>query len=172
MKFYAMNSFDFAKGYTGKLTSKYRLKAALRTDQRIRFMDEIISGVQVIKMYAWEKPFGHLVLMARKLELNQIRKISYIRGIHMTFMLFPARLALFCAMLATAIIFGPQQITADRIFTLSSYYSMLAMLMNQQFIRGWAEVCEVSVSLKRLQSFLELDEKDVEPIAYKKTEVI
>lgn len=28
-------------------------------------MEEIVSGVQVIKMYAWEKSFAHLVGKAR-----------------------------------------------------------------------------------------------------------
>jgi ATP-binding cassette subfamily C (CFTR/MRP) protein 4 len=32
----------------------------------MRLMNEIVSGIQVIKMYAWEKPFAKLVEMARR----------------------------------------------------------------------------------------------------------
>lgn len=76
-------------------------------------MDEVISGVQVIKMYAWEKPFGKLIRHARKLELKVVIKSSYIRGLFMTFNLFTTRIALFCAML-TMVLTG-QQVTAAKV---------------------------------------------------------
>lgn len=52
--------------YLGKRSSVYRLRTALKTDQRVRLMNEIICGIQVIKMYTWEKPFAKLVEASRK----------------------------------------------------------------------------------------------------------
>ena len=50
----------------GKLFLSVRTKTAKLTDGRIRFMNEIINGMRVIKMYAWEKPFAEFVAQVRK----------------------------------------------------------------------------------------------------------
>ncbi|XP_039312863.1 multidrug resistance-associated protein 4 isoform X2 [Solenopsis invicta] len=142
--------------YTGKLSSKFRLQTALKTDERVRLMDEIISGVQVIKMYAWEKPFCALIELARKLELRVVTKSSYIRGIYMTFNLFTTRMALYCT-LVSILIFN-DELTADKIFVVSSYFNLLAFNMTGMFVRGFAELAECMVAIRRLQSFLMLDE--------------
>lgn len=147
-------------GYTGKLSSIFRLQTALRTDERVRFMDEIISGVQVIKMYAWEIPFAKLITHARRMELKIVRKSSYVRALYMTFMLFTTRMAIFCTMLSIALLYGSDQITAAKIFVISSYFGIIAHTMSQMFVRGVAEIAEVLVAMKRLQTFLEYDEKE------------
>jgi ATP-binding cassette subfamily C (CFTR/MRP) protein 4 len=43
--------------FMSKKSAFYRLKIALKIDERIRYMNEIISGIQVIKIYTWEQPF-------------------------------------------------------------------------------------------------------------------
>lgn len=122
-------------------------------------MDEIISGVQVIKMYSWESPFTKLINHARRMELKIVRKTSYVRALYMTFMLFTTRMAIFCTMLAITVLYGSDQITAAKVFVISSYFGIIAHTMSQMFVRGVAEIAEVLVALKRLQNFLELDEK-------------
>ncbi|XP_018346781.1 PREDICTED: multidrug resistance-associated protein 4-like [Trachymyrmex septentrionalis] len=144
------------QSYAGKLTSKFRLQTAIKTDERVRLMDEIISGVQVIKMYAWEKPFCAMVELARKLELRVVTKSSYIRGIYMTFNLFTTRMALYCTLIAM-LMFG-DNLTADKVFVVSSYFNILAHTMTGMFVRGFAELAECMVAIRRLQTFLMFDE--------------
>ncbi|XP_068992206.1 probable multidrug resistance-associated protein lethal(2)03659 isoform X2 [Neodiprion pinetum] len=144
------------QSYLGKLSSKYRLQTALKTDERVQLMDEIVSGVQVIKMYAWEKPFCALIELARKLELRVVTKTSYLRGIYMSFNLFTTRMALWGTMIA--MVFFDQELTADTIFVISAYFNILAQTMSSMFVRGVAETAECMVAVRRLQYFLMYDE--------------
>ncbi|XP_078045915.1 putative multidrug resistance-associated protein lethal(2)03659 isoform X1 [Augochlora pura] len=144
------------QSYTGKLSSKFRLQTAIKTDERVRLMDEIISGVQVIKMYAWEKPFCALIETARKLELQVVTKSGNIRGIYMTFNLFTTRMALYCTLISM-LLFG-NELTADKVFVFSSYFNILAHTMSGMFVRGFAEIAECRVAVRRLQHFLMYEE--------------
>ena len=47
--------------------SLYRLKSAKVTDKRVRVMNEIICGMRLIKMYAWEWAFHEYVKNIRML---------------------------------------------------------------------------------------------------------
>lgn len=48
------------------LNKNLRWKTAYKTDERVRLMNEIIAGIQVIKMYAWEYAFCKLINVARR----------------------------------------------------------------------------------------------------------
>lgn len=147
-------------GYSGKLSASIRFKTALRSDERVRFMDEIISGVQVIKMYVWEKSFAKLITETRRLEMKSILNSGYVRALHLTFNLFANRLALFCTVLSTMILYGHESITVSKIFMISSLFQAISFAMCRTFVRGIAELGEVYVSTKRLQMFLEYKEKN------------
>ncbi|XP_047107045.1 ATP-binding cassette sub-family C member 4-like [Schistocerca piceifrons] len=144
------------QAYLGKLSSKYRSQTALKTDKRVRLTDEIISGMQVIKMYAWEKPFAKLIELARKLELKVIIKTSYIRGIFMSFNLCTTRVALCCSLI-TFVLTG-NDLTADKVFVVLTYFNVLAQTMSMVFVRGIAELAEVLVSVRRIEEFLANEE--------------
>ncbi|KAI2474192.1 ATP-binding cassette sub-family C member 4 [Diabrotica virgifera virgifera] len=141
---------------SAKLATKFRKMTALRTDERIRLMDEVILGIQVIKMYAWEIPFQKVIGLARKAEIKIIKKNSYIRALFMTLGMVTTKLALFATLVTITLTGG--EITAAKVFVLISYFNMLSMTLTGILTRGIAEIAEMFTSIARLQKFLENDE--------------
>ncbi|KAL6254639.1 hypothetical protein P5V15_013946 [Pogonomyrmex californicus] len=144
------------QAWLGKKSSQLRLKTAIRTDERVRLTNEIISGIQAIKMYTWENPFSALIEKARKKEVNVIRWTSYIRGVTMSFIIFTTRMSLFITVLAY-VLFG-NKITAEKVFMITAYYNILRTTMTVFFPQGITQVAEAMVSIRRLQKFLMYDE--------------
>lgn len=46
-----------------KKMKKYQLEQMKNKDQRIRIMDEILNGMKILKLYAWETSFQQKVKM-------------------------------------------------------------------------------------------------------------
>ena len=49
------------KAFIGKIIGKLRTKAVVVTDQRVKLMNEVLSCIKLIKMYAWEKSFAKVI---------------------------------------------------------------------------------------------------------------
>ena len=47
-------------------------------DSRIKLMNEILNGIKVLKLYAWEKSFMDQVLAIRQKELMVLKKTAYL----------------------------------------------------------------------------------------------
>ncbi|XP_030838050.1 multidrug resistance-associated protein 4 [Strongylocentrotus purpuratus] len=56
-----------------------RNKTALLTDERVRIMNEIISGMRIIKIHAWEFPFSDLVRESRRKEMAKVMRSTHLR---------------------------------------------------------------------------------------------
>ena len=53
-------------GILASFARKLQLQQMKDKDKRIKLLNEILSGIKVIKIYCWEKPFSLLVDQARK----------------------------------------------------------------------------------------------------------
>ncbi|XP_072936015.1 ATP-binding cassette sub-family C member 4-like [Epargyreus clarus] len=146
------------QSYMSKLAARLRMKTACKTDERVRIMDEIISGMQVIKMYAWEKPFEQVVATARKNEINCITSASYLRGVYLSFMVFTERLTLYITLL-TYSLFG-FQVTADIVFPLAQFYNTLQGTLSIIMSNAVSFLAEALISVQRLEAFMLLDERE------------
>ncbi|EDV33395.1 uncharacterized protein Dana_GF24219 [Drosophila ananassae] len=152
--------------YLSRLTSKLRLQTALRTDQRVRMMNEIISGIQVIKMYTWEKPFGKVIEQLRRSEMSSIRKVNYIRGTLLSFEITLGRIAIFVSLLGFVLMGG--ELTAERAFSVTAFYNILRRTVTKFFPSGMSQFAEMQVTLRRIKTFMMRDESGVQAGTHKK----
>uniref|UniRef100_A0A8C2GR14 Multidrug resistance-associated protein 4 n=1 Tax=Cyprinus carpio TaxID=7962 RepID=A0A8C2GR14_CYPCA len=140
----------------GKLFSKYRSKTAAFTDSRIRTMNEVVSGIRIIKMYAWEKPFAALVNDVRRKEISKIMSSSYLRGLNMASFFTANKIILFVTF--TVYVLVGNKISASRVFVAVSLYSAVRLTVTLFFPSAIEKVSESAISIRRIKKFLLLDE--------------
>ncbi|XP_040165805.1 multidrug resistance-associated protein 4-like [Anopheles arabiensis] len=153
-------SFIPLQAWLGKKAAIYRLKTANRTDRRIQFMNEIIQGIQVIKMYAWEDSFSRMVDRIRRKEVNGIRGTLFIRAGLLSFNLV-SRVAIFLSLVAY-VLYG-NVFTAKKVFIVTSYFNWLYSSMLHFWPLALTSVHEGLVSIRRIQDFLLLEERKYAP---------
>nr|CAI5829475.1 unnamed protein product [Callosobruchus analis] len=142
--------------YFGKLLTTCKEKADKKTEKRISVMCEIISGIQVIKMYAWEMPFYKLIEKIRRAEMKQVRSMALIRGIFGSFKLFLSQSALFLAMLGYTI--SGHIPTAIYVFTITSFFNVVRQTTVASVPTAVTTMTDAKVSIQRITQFLTGDE--------------
>ncbi|XP_029302439.1 multidrug resistance-associated protein 4-like isoform X1 [Cottoperca gobio] len=147
----------------GRLFSKFRSKTAVLTDDRIRTMNEVVSGMRIIKMYAWEKPFAALVSEVRRKEISKIMKSSYLRGLNMASFFCASKIILFITF--TLYVLLGNTISASRVFVTVALYTAVRLTVTLFFPNAIEKLFETRVSIRRIQEFLMLDEITKNPIA-------
>uniref|UniRef100_A0A4W6DMY3 ATP-binding cassette, sub-family C (CFTR/MRP), member 4 n=1 Tax=Lates calcarifer TaxID=8187 RepID=A0A4W6DMY3_LATCA len=140
----------------GRLFSKFRSKTAVLTDSRIRTMNEVVSGIRIIKMYAWEKPFAALVSEVRRKEISKIMSSSYLRGLNMASFFCASKIIVFITF--TLYVLLGNTISASRVFVTVSLYTAVRLTVTLFFPSAIEKLFESRVSIRRIQEFLMLDE--------------
>ncbi|RVE46268.1 hypothetical protein evm_009092 [Chilo suppressalis] len=146
------------QGYLGKISSKLRRKTALRTDNRIRMMNEVIQSIEAIKMYAWENAFAKIIGHARRKEMNVIKKMSWLRAVMISCVKLNTKVAIFLSIIS--FISFRNELTAAKVYVIFTYYEMLKYNLVDFLPLAITFTLEAYVSVKRMQEFLLLAEVD------------
>ncbi|XP_026324225.1 multidrug resistance-associated protein 4-like [Hyposmocoma kahamanoa] len=145
------------QAFLGRLTGKVRFRVAEKTDERIKVMSEVINGIQVIKMYAWEIPFQKVVGEKRMEELKQVRLSTLIRTLFLGFMIFTERTALFITILV--FVLAGNVMSANVIYPLQQFMTSAQLNVTLILPLVLAFTSELIVSLRRVQEFLCLEDR-------------
>uniref|UniRef100_A0A8C3IQC0 ATP binding cassette subfamily C member 4 (PEL blood group) n=1 Tax=Chrysemys picta bellii TaxID=8478 RepID=A0A8C3IQC0_CHRPI len=140
----------------GRLFSSLRSRTAALTDVRIRTMNEVITGMRIIKMYAWEKSFSELVSSIRRKEISMVLKSSYLRGLNLASFFVASKITVFMTFM-TYVLLG-NVISASRVFVAVSLYGAVRLTVTLFFPAAVERASEAMISIRRIKNFLILDE--------------
>ncbi|XP_076231417.1 putative multidrug resistance-associated protein lethal(2)03659 isoform X2 [Calliopsis andreniformis] len=138
--------------FLGRKVSGLTLVSAQKTDNRLRLMNQIIAGVEIIKMYVWEIPYSLLVEKARRKEVDVIKKFSIVEQFGLTFDIYVPRVGIFITVL-TYVLTG-NTINAEKVFMTTAFFTLLRSSMTIGFALSIHTLAEASVSIKRLEEFM------------------
>ncbi|XP_036428801.1 canalicular multispecific organic anion transporter 2 isoform X2 [Colossoma macropomum] len=140
-------------------TRAYQVEQMQYKDARIKLMNEILNGIKVLKLYAWEVSFKEKVLQIRQKELNVLRKTAYLSALStMAWTSAPFLVAL-TTFAVYVTVDKKNVLDAEKAFVSLSLFNILRFPLNMlpQVI---SSLVQASVSLRRIQEFLSHDELD------------
>ncbi|KAF8778431.1 Multidrug resistance-associated protein 1 like [Argiope bruennichi] len=145
--------------YVSRVGWKFNDKQMNVKDYRLKLMNEILNGIKILKLYAWEIPFAGRVSDTRNEEIKWIR-YSFFSYIFTNFIFFCAPFMISIAAFATFLL-------KDRDNVLSPTRAFVTLTLMEQLRYALfelpdavADLIQFSISLKRLRKYFDCENKD------------
>uniref|UniRef100_A0A5F8G3T3 Multidrug resistance-associated protein 1 n=1 Tax=Monodelphis domestica TaxID=13616 RepID=A0A5F8G3T3_MONDO len=147
-------------------TKTYQVAHMKSKDNRIKLMNEILNGIKVLKLYAWELAFKEKVLEIRQEELKVLKKSAYLAAVGtFTWVCTPFLVAL--STFAVYVTVDKNNVLdAQKAFVSLALFNILRFPLNI-LPMVISSIVQASVSLKRLRIFLSHEELEPESIVRK-----
>ncbi|XP_019850009.1 PREDICTED: multidrug resistance-associated protein 4-like isoform X2 [Amphimedon queenslandica] len=137
--------------------SKLRFKATRLTDRRVKVMNEVISGIRVIKMYAWEYAFSNVVSAIRKSEIFMMFKYFMFFAISNFYKSISITLSMFLVF-SVYVNISDEGLTPRKVFVSLSLITFVRFTSIHFFILCMHVLAIARVSWIRIGNFLVLDD--------------
>uniref|UniRef100_A0A3B3Q9H2 Multidrug resistance-associated protein 1 n=1 Tax=Paramormyrops kingsleyae TaxID=1676925 RepID=A0A3B3Q9H2_9TELE len=145
-------------------TKTYQVAQMKSKDSRIKLMNEVLNGIKVLKLYAWELAFRDKLSEIRESELAVLKKSAYLSAVStFTWVCAPFLVAL--STFAVYVLVDERNVLdAQKAFVSLALFNILRFPLNM-LPMVISSMVQASVSLKRLRAFLsheELEEDSVD----------
>ncbi|KAI2666162.1 Multidrug resistance-associated protein 1 [Labeo rohita] len=150
-------------GFIAKMRSKLQEVQMKYMDGRIKLMNEILSGIKILKFYAWENAFRERVLGYREKELNALKKSQILYSISIASFNSSTFLIAFAMFGVYVLIDEKHVLDAQKVFVSMALINILKAPLSQLPF-AMSTTMQAVVSLKRLGKFLCQDELKLESV--------
>jgi ATP-binding cassette subfamily C (CFTR/MRP) protein 4 len=135
----------------------YRKNTVQWTDKRVRVVNEILVGCQIVKMYNWEETLEDVVYNARQNEFKSICKASRIRAINLG-IFFSSLTLISLATFGGSWLMG-QTLSSASIFTVLSLFSIIRYPLTNGLPSGIERLSESIIAARRINQFMNLSKQ-------------
>lgn len=142
-----------------KAVAKLRVGILGYSDKRVKLMSEILSGIKVIKLYAWDQAFADKIQGIRVDEVRLLKILAYVVGLAFSIMLGSLPLMLPVIVFSAAATITGTVITASKAFTVIALFNILRFPF-AFFPLAAVQWVTTVIALRRVQDFLLLGELD------------
>ncbi|XP_018907576.2 multidrug resistance-associated protein 1 isoform X5 [Bemisia tabaci] len=146
-----------------------QIKQMKYKDERVKLMNEILAGIKVLKLYAWERSFEKQILKIRDKEIKVLKKAAYLNAATSfiwscaPFMVSLATFAVYVLIDENNVLDAKKAFVSLALFNILRFpLSMLPMLLSN--------IVQASVSVKRINNFMNLQELDVNAVSHDENE--
>lgn len=140
------------------ISSKYQRHQMMKKDERIREISEVLSGIQVIKLYAWEASFLSQIQKTRAEEIRILRKRTFVQCV-IQFVFDSIPFLVSVAAFYTFIYFSGGILDPKRAFIAVSLFTLLTEPITD-LPTCISALIDATVSFKRINNFLNSEEID------------
>ncbi|XP_033149992.1 LOW QUALITY PROTEIN: multidrug resistance-associated protein 1 [Drosophila busckii] len=137
----------------------YQIRQMKYKDERVKLMNEVLSGIKVLKLYAWEPSFEKQVLDIRDKEIATLRSTAYLNA-STSFLWSCAPFLVSLVTFATYVLIDENNVLdAQKTFVSLSLFNILRfpLTMLPMMITN---LVQTQVSVKRINKFLNSEELD------------
>ena len=130
-------------------------------DERVRLIHELLSGIRVVKFYAWENHFERRIEELRARELKALKSRKYLDALCVYFWATTPVLVAILTFVTFVMMGGT--LTSAKVLTCMTLFNMLISPLNA-FPWVLGGLVEAWISLKRVRNLIQLP--DMDPSAY------
>ncbi|XP_036439199.1 canalicular multispecific organic anion transporter 1-like [Colossoma macropomum] len=147
-------------GLLATKSKTFQMKNMKLKDKRMKIMNEILNGIKILKLYAWELSFEAQVQGIREQELKVMKKFAYLSSVStFIFSCAPALVSL-----ATFAVFV--SVSSDNILDAEKAFTSISLFNILRFPLGMlpmliSSMVQTTVSKKRLEKFLGGEDLDL-----------
>ncbi|XP_026732665.1 multidrug resistance-associated protein 1-like isoform X2 [Trichoplusia ni] len=152
-------------GLMAKYQQSLQTKLMAYKDERVKLMNEVLNGIKVLKMYAWEPSFQEHIVAVRNKELAILKKLAYYSsGMSFIWSCTPFLVSLM-SFTCFVLVNDKEVLDSQRAFVALSLFNILRFPMSM-LPNVIADIIQTAVSIKRLNKFLNAEELDTTSIEH------